>query len=895
MPIAPATRLGQYEVISLIGLGGMGEVYRATDVRLGRDVAIKVLPDSVASDNEKLGRFEREARLLAALNHPNIATIHGLEQAGDRTCLVMELVPGDTLRERLAREGKVSVEEALAITRQIAEALEAAHDKGIIHRDLKPANVKITADGRVKVLDFGLAKALSGDSVSEDVSNSPTLSMAATMQGVILGTAAYMSPEQARGKAATKAADIWALGCVMYELMTGRAAFEGEDVTEILAAVVMKEPAFDALPAHTPDSIKTLVRRCLRKDRRQRLQDATSVRIEIEEALAAPVVTAAAKPVSTRRAPSLAIAALVGAIALVLGGGIGAWLSVSRTPRAQPAAVVRLTSPLPPGVELAYATPALDLSPDGTQLAYVGTRGGVQQIYIRSMDSLDAKPLPGTEGAGAIFFSPDGRWLGFIAGAKLKKISTSGGVPVTLADAGANPMGDWSPDGTIVFREPNGGLVGIPASGGATRSLIPIDRSGGLGVPQFPDVLPGGRAILFTSSTANASTADEKAIEILTIETGARKTLIQGGSYARYLPTGHVVFLRSGTLLAAPFDLNRLEVTGPPVPVIENVRESVTGVGAFACAGSGTCVYVGGGMIGAHRTVSLVDRTGVGQRMPLAPQSYGTPRYSPAGDKVAFWLERVNCDVGVYEIARGVLTRLSVDAGSDNHYPTWTPDGKRIAYTSLKRPAPGYELFWKAADGSGSEEPLSQVRQNLTAGASLSWSPDGSVLAYSAGGDIWLLPMSGDRKPRTFFESRFTESTPAFSPDGRWLAYVSDESGRPEVQVRPFPGPGAKYAVSTGGGTEPVWARSGRELFFRNGDQLLVAAISTQSAFGAARPKVLFTGPYVRTAGRINYDVSPDGQRFVMLEPGEEESSSQMNVVMNWFDELKRRVPTDGN
>lgn len=891
MALAAGTKLGSYEVVAQIGAGGMGEVYRARDTKLGRDVAIKVLPEAFAHDPERLSRFQREAKLLASLNHPNIAHIYGLEESAGSSYLAMELVAGETLAERV-KVGPLPIEEALKIGVQIAEALEAAHEKNIIHRDLKPANVKVTPEGKVKVLDFGLAKAFEGDLASEDMANSPTLSRGATMQGVILGTAAYMSPEQARGKAVDKRTDIWALGCVLYEMLTAKQAFHGEDVTDILAAVVKAEPDWTSLPANTPLVVRKLLKRCLQKDRAQRLRDAGDARIDIEDAAFPQTAVEPTSQSRNGRLISPLLAALIGALALAAGIGIGAWLW--RPAARQGAEVARLTLLVPPGADLGDFA-SLAVSPDGTEVAYVATSGGVTHLYIRPLNSIESKLLPGTEGAATPFFSPDGRWLGFFASGKLKKISTSGGVSTTLADAAGFQGGSWSPKDTIVFRgAAETGLMEISAAGGAPRRIPDTDP--GTRALQFPQFLPGGKAVLFTSVGADTATADDKSIGVLTLETGAWKTLVQGGSNGLYLESGHLVFLRSGTLMAVPFDLDRLEISGAPVAVINGVREGVTGLGAFSCSRGGTCAYAGGGLVGAQNTAALVDRSGASQALPRAPRAYSNPRFSPAGDKVALWIQQVNCDVVVYDLARNTMARLT-DSG-DNHFPSWTPDGKRIAYISHKLAAlPGYEPYWRPADGSGSEERVSPTPLKLVPITPIAWSPDGHMLAFVDRGNIWLLPMSGEQKPRPFFQSKFDETEPAFSPDGRWLAYVSDESSRPEVYVQPFPGPGAKYTISTEGGTEPIWARSGRELFFRNGDRMMAVSIGTQSGFNASTPKLLFaeSQPFVRTAGRIgyDYDVSPDGQHFIILMAGkEEQSASQINVVLNWFEELKQKVPT---
>ena len=894
MSIAAGTRLGSYEVVALIGAGGMGEVYRAHDTKLARDVAIKVLPANFVNDPERLSRFQREARMLAALNHANIATIYGLEQSGGVTCLVMELVPGETLAERV-KAGPLPIEEALKIAVQIAEALEAAHEKNIIHRDLKPANVKLTLEGKVKVLDFGLAKAFEGDSTSEDIGNSPTLSHAATMQGVILGTAAYMSPEQARGKMVDKRTDIWAFGCVLYELLSGQQAFHGEDTTEILAAVVKSEPDWTALPENTPPDIRVLLRRCLQKDKLLRLRDAGDARIEIQDARNSPAADPAIETSGWRGMIPLGMpATLIGLALLVVGLVLGAWLRSFSAPPSR-AGVVRLTMPLPGDTELSLA-PSIAVSPDGRQVAVTSDRGGgVSQIFLRTLDSADLKPIPGTEGAYAIFFSPDGHRLGFIADGKLKKISTTDGVLVTLGDADSGFGGGWGPNGTIIYHGTSGlGLLEIAEAGGAPHPISVQNSAMPRVRLEYPEFLPGGKTVLFTSSTEDTDAADEKTIVALTLKTGAQKTLIQGGSYARYLPSGHLVFLRSGTLMAVPFDLDRLEVTGPPVPVLEGVRESVIGSGAYDCSETGTCAYIGGGM--ARRTVVLVDRTGASQPLPLPPRNYTDPKFSPAGDKASLWVEQQNCQVALYDFARAALSRFT-DNG-DDHFPIWTPDGKRVTYISRKGFAGegysgSYGMYWKSADGSGPEENLAPGAEGLRPLDHLSWSPDGKMLVFSNRGGIWGLSLSGDRKAALLIPSKFDESMPAVSPDGRWLAYVSNESGRPEVYVSPFPGPGAKYLVSNGGGTEPVWARNGRELFYRSDDRMMAVPVTTQPSFSAASPRLLFIGAFARTPEFSNYDVSPDGQHFLMLKENEEaKAATEINIVLNWFEELKQKVPT---
>ncbi len=563
MALTPGTRLGPYEILCAIGAGGMGEVYQAHDTKLGRDVAVKVLPEVFAHDADRLSRFQREAKMLASLNHPNIATIHGLEQSGGTSYLVMELVSGETLAERV-KAGPLGIEQALKIAVQIADALEAAHEKSIIHRDLKPANVKVTPEGKVKVLDFGLAKAFAGDAANEDIGNSPTLSAAATMQGTILGTAAYMSPEQARGKSVDKRTDIWAFGCVLYELLTGMRAFEGETTTEILAAVLRGEPDWQALPETTPLSIRALLRRCLQKEMNKRARDAGDARIEIEEALAAPFTAELSTAAPTKGFHALGPRALIlglGALSLAAAvAGVAVW-NLKPSP---PQPVTRTVITLPPGQQLAsvdFGAPVV-VSPDGTHLAYVARQGSTQQLYLRSMNSFDARPIPSTDGAESPFFSPDGQWLGFFAEGKLRKVSLSGGAALTLCSAPADRGASWGPDDTIIFAPSfSSGLFRVSAAGGTPKPLTTPEHKNGEISHRWPEILPGGKAVLFTIWAGTG--VDDLRIGVLSLETGERRVLVEGGTYARYVPPGYMVYARAGGLLAVPFDLKRLEVMVP--------------------------------------------------------------------------------------------------------------------------------------------------------------------------------------------------------------------------------------------------------------------------------------------------------------------------------------------
>jgi serine/threonine protein kinase/Tol biopolymer transport system component len=899
MPLGSGARLGPYEIQSAIGAGGMGEVYRARDRRLNRDVAIKVLPASLTNDPDRLARFEREAQLLASLNHPNIAAIHHVEGTSDGPALVMELVDGETLADSIAR-GPIAIDNALPIAKQITDALAAAHERGIIHRDLKPANIKVRPDGTVKVLDFGLAKlnepnAPNGSSVpnAPNASLSPTITSPALMTGVgvLLGTAAYMSPEQARGGTADRRSDLWAFGAVLFEMLTGRRLFEGATVSDTLAQVLMQPPDWTLLPAATPPAIRRLLRRCLEKDRNRRLESAPAARLEIEDALVSASDTPGKSvPVGPTRA-SLSRRAIVPAAAFALGGALvgGAWfLRDVGTPQRFTTAA-RVTLSLPSGTEIDDGR-SVAISPDGTNVAFVARQSGVSELYLRPINRLEAREISDTRGATAPFFSPDGQWLGFFADGKLKKVSTAGGVVVSLTDAAtsANASATWSSNDSIAFTGGPSGLAIVPAAGGEARPLLSKEQTAMMAVRSV-DFLPGAGALLLATTPRGARTVDEASIGVLTIKDGELKNLVRGSTEARYLPTGHLVYLREGRLMAAPLDLARLELVGQPVEVMSGVRQQTyNGTGAFSCSNGGTCIYISGGTA-ASRTVAIVDRNGAARTLPLPPKSYSYPRFSPSGDKISLWIQQFRCDIEVYDVVRGATTRLTTDF--DNHSPVWTPDGQQITYVT-DTSGPGlYEIVTRPANGSGSEKPVSPTPLRLGPGAAPSWSPTG-VLAYVDRGDILVLPRSGEGKPQPFEASKFTESEPAFSPDGHWLAYVSDESGRLDVYVRPYPGPGEKYAISTAGGSEPVWAHNSRELFFRNGDQMMVVDIGVGTSFKTSRPRVLFTGAR-GASGSNSYDVSPDDQSFVMLNSGEEDrAATQITVVMNWQEELKRLVPT---
>jgi serine/threonine-protein kinase len=897
MPLLTGSRLGPYEIRSAIGAGGMGEVYRARDTKLGRDVAIKVLPEAFARDAERMARFQREAKVLASLNHPNIASIYGLEDSGSTRALVMELVEGPTLADRI-KAGPIPVDEAVRIAKQTADALEYAHERGVIHRDLKPANVKVTNDDAVKVLDFGLAKALEDDPSSIDISTSPTISRMATMQGVLLGTAAYMSPEQAKGRSVDRRADIWSFGCVLYEMLTGKVAFPGESVTDTLATVIRAEPDWSLLSASTPMRVRVLLQRCLQKDPKQRLRDIGDARISLDEVLSG-VPEAAPSLVAVESSPRRRWLWMACGIAALLIVGAATGFTVWNLKPSAGKPVSRTVINLPPGDQLAALDfPAIAISPDGTQLAYVAIHSGTRQIYLRALDSLEAKPVAGTEGARSPFFSHDGQWLGFFASGNLKKISVSGGAAVIVDSVTATPRGaSWSSTGTIAFTpSATSPLQQVSDAGGASQPLTQFDR--GETGHRWPDFLPGGQAVLFATSGANPQ------IAVQSLRSGERRNFAPGGTSPRYAASGHLIYAQGGNLMGAAFDARRLQVTGSAVPVLQGVVQLPSGGCQYGLSTTGSLIYVPGGAqtLAPQERLVWVGRSGAEQALAAPPHNYIQPRLSPDGKRLAVAIAEQETQIWLYDLSRDTLTRLTF-GGSTNGAPAWTPDGKRIAFTSSKEGQ--LNIFWELADGSGG---LERLAASANTNVPVSFSPDGQLLAYveinpTTSADVWVLrlrePSAGSeqgRKAQPFLQTSSNETNAMFSSDGHWLAYVSDESGRNEVYVQPYPGPGGKYQVSTEGGTEPVWNRNGKELFYRSGDKMMAVGVATQPSFSMGKPRMLFQGPYAQSPFPAPfYDVSPDGQRFLMVKPPEQTASSsltQIVVVLNWTEELKRLVPT---
>jgi Tol biopolymer transport system component len=916
LSIAAGSRIGGYEVIAAIGAGGMGEVYRARDTRLNRDVALKILPEAFATDPERLARFEREAQVLASLNHPHIAAIHGLEESDGVRALVLEFVDGDTLADRIAR-GPIALDEALLIARQIAEALDAAHEQGIIHRDLKPANIKVRDDGTVKVLDFGLAKLAGppkgGHYVSPDRSVrlqpdlSPTITSPALMTGVgvLLGTAAYMSPEQAKGREADKRTDIWAFGCVLYEMLTGTRAFGGDDVTETLAAIIKSEPDWSRLPPGTPESIRRLLRRSLEKDRRGRLADIADARLDLVDA-ASPAATR--EPAAQGSARTLAMSARIawGLFALAVAAVVAvSYFQWSAVPPARQR--IRFTIAPPDGWTVALdvggggaANLPIAVSPDGNQLAMVARNAeGRQRLWVRSLEALAARELPGTDGAVAPFWSPDSRFVAFFADGKLKKIDVGGGAPVTLCSIASFNSGTWSTQGVIVFSRAGGGASGggallkVPQSGGVPTAATTLGDDEALHIR--PSFLPDGRHFLYR--VTGPSTVAGR-MYVGSLDSNDRVMLpdpIGNASYSR----GHLLFVRESTLMAQPFDVQRLALTGEPVPVADQIQTSITSVpvGAFSASENGVLAYQTGTSAEYGVQLTWLDRAGKAVGIVAGRARYNDIELSPDGRQAAVSIPRPEQrrDVWLIDMARGVPTRFTFDeAGAQT--AVWSPDGTRVIFNALRSGLS--DLFEKSAGGGPEQVLLTGEGFKVP----FSWSSDGRFVLYSPrtpAMDLWVLPMAGDRKPFPLFQTAsrnerqstaaqgnresFVRNYGRFSPDGRWVAYVSNESGAQQVYVVPFPDANnGKWQVSPSGGSQPRWRRDGREIFYINDDVLMAATVSAAGAglqIGAAQPLFKF-----RNAGlnRSNYDVAADGQRFLFETRVDDASSPPITVVVNW-------------
>jgi serine/threonine protein kinase len=870
----------------------MGEVYRARDCKLRRDVALKVLPDNFSSDAVRMSRFEREAQLLASLNHPNIAHIYSVEEAHAARALVMELVEGLTLSERIAN-GPIAMEEAAVLARQIAEGLEYAHGRGIIHRDLKPANIKVTPEGQVKILDFGLAKALEASASEADVSASPTISVMATNAGVLLGTAGYMSPEQAKGKTVDRRADIWAFGCVLYEMLTGMAAFEGETITDRLAAVVRAEPDLSRLSPGTPTLICELLKRCLVKDPRQRLQAIGEARITLEnwvahpeEATVTPGVTLAPRKNRERFLAGLALASTIGATLLAL-------LHWSGGPEKKQT-VGAYVRPMPSSNFLFTGTPAgFALSPDGLRLAYIAANpNNTPMLWVRPLDSLQAQALAGTEDASSPFWSPDGRSIAFFAQGKLKRIEATGGPAPALCDAPLPRGGTWSQSGVILFAPSvNMPLYQVSASGGTATPVTSLNPAKNETTHRWPYFLPDGRHFLYLAGTPfTPKESSTNKILVGSLDSKENKLVTSSHANAAFA-SGYILFLRQNTLMAQSFDPKRLESTGDAFPIADPVQEEeITLHGIFSNSQTGLLAYLEGTDNGGRELI-WTDRSGKEVGEVPGKDSYLSPRISPDGKRLAYGLSSPAYDIWSYDIARGVKVRLTFGTSAEqaNMGPIWSSDGQRIAYTSMRGGKFGF--YQKAANGSGGEEMLladTDYVKYLN-----DWSSDGKFVAYQQTPrgitEVWMLPMGTERKPTPLVQYQNTAFASAFSPDGKWLAFCSSETGEQKVYVVPFPGPGGKWQVSPGGGCFPRWRRDGKELLYLSPDNKVYSAEvkATGSSFEVGTVKSLFEIRVYRSVYG-GYDVTADGQRFVFAHESGQPNAA-ITLLVNWDSQLKKK------
>ena len=916
--LQPGTTLGTYRVDAFIGAGGMGEVYRARDAKLNRDIALKVLPESLTRDPDRVARFTREATVLASLNHPNIAAIYGFEDGGDVHALVLELVEGPTLADRIAR-GPLALEEALTIARQIADALAAAHEHGVIHRDLKPANIKVCDNGTVKVLDFGLAKPLQDvQSPPPPGSGSPILapqspmvmSPVVTATGVILGTAAYMSPEQARGRTADKRSDVWTFGCVLYEMLTGRRAFDGADVSDTLASVLKTQPDWTALPAQTPTAIRRLLRRALEKDSRRRLSDMADARLEIEETqelTEADRSREIIQPGGTTRLQR----ALPWAIAATLAVALIATILVWKPWRAAPAPLSQYLS-VDLGAdaslsESAGGTRPLAISPDGSMLAFVGERDRVAQLYLRRFDQLHAVPLV----AGQVsdpFFSPDGQWVGFfsLADGRLKKVPVAGGAAVPICDIDVELFqsrgASWGEDQSIVFNpyaQPWTQLLRVAAAGGKPQSVSTLSEAEVS--HRWPQVLPGANAMLFAAFGTQGG-IDASNIVAQRLPSGPSKIVVRGAHYARYVRGGYLVYAQGATLFAVPFDVSRLEATGQPAAVVQGVMGfTVSGASLFDISETGTLAYVSGELTGTEAPMLWMRRDGNTTVMRALRRDWRAPQFSPDGNRIAFHLDDGRqLDIYTYEWARDFSTRLTFDPSVDS-YPVWSPDGRSIVFSSTPSATQLANLYWVSADGSDKPHRLTESHDRQIAS---SWHPSGKYLAFDQQTsreqwDLMVLPMevsgSGWKAgtPAPVLSHVSQRPGAVFSADGRWLAYMSNESGRSEVFVRPFAEPGVPRQVSTSGGRVPTWSRRRNELFYLSPDSHLMVVSYTvdDNTFRANPPQKWSEQPINDRPTTRPFDVHPDGDRFVVSgDLANIPNVKKLVLVPNFLEEVRRRL-----
>ena len=886
MGLASGEKLGHYQIQGAIGAGGMGEVYRASDSRLGRFVAIKVLPAEYANDPEHMARFEREAKLLASLNHPHIATLHGLEESGSVRALVMELVEGPTLADRIA-QGPLPLEEVLAIGRQVADALEFAHERGIIHRDLKPANVKLTASGEVKVLDFGLAKALESDATRTDHSDSPTFSMNATRAGILLGTAAYMSPEQARGKPVDRRADIWAFGVLMIEMLSGQQAYAGETASDSMAAIITREPDWSMLPPNVPAHIRELLRRCLQKDPRKRLRDIGDARLELDETTSEDANPAASVKLHSYTVTSKLLIGGITIFTLTAGAAIAWFLR----PAAAPAVVARVSQAFPQKQAISLGLRGLlAISPDGAKLAYVAN----QRLFLRPLNSLEAAEISGSEGATSPFFSPDSQWLGFFAGGHTKKVPVGGGAPTTIADIEGSTA-SWGTDGTILIGSGFAGISAISPNGSAP--FVVVNPSPNM-VFSKPEFFPDGKSFIYIRGRPS-DVAELEAV-VRSLDRDDTTVVLRGAQQVQYVPSGHLVYATAGNVLAIPYDVRTRRVTGDAVTMALKVNWSLTGsLTHIAISDTGTMVYLPAPSDpGATMRLVSVSSSGKATVLPLEARDYSDPRVSPDGRRIVVHLQGDQNDIWVVDPTRGALSRLSFDPGEDET-PAWSPDGKTIAWSSSRADVIR-GVYMRAADGSGQERLAWKLDKHCHV---REWLADGKSLLLEiqnpgSGTDIWRLDISDKDKPNAtpILQTPYNERNSRVSPDGRWIAYVSDESGRDEIYIQSFPTLGSKLQATSSGGDQPVWSRDGHSLFYRGGGSMQQVSFKADASLSIGKPQALFPDRYEspQVGGHTSYDVGPDG-RFVMIESAQAQDNSgpqrpELVFVFNWFEELKQKV-----
>jgi serine/threonine-protein kinase len=902
--VATGTIIGPYDVVGWLGAGAMGEVYRARDRRLGRDVAIKLILESFAADPNRLHRFEQEARATGQLNHPNVLAVFDVGVHLGAPYIVSELLEGESLRSRLKR-GALAPLQAIDYVRQTAQGLAAAHDKGIVHRDIKPDNLFITDDGRVKILDFGIAKLTQpGAAVS-----TPLPSTTDTAVHLTVGTPGYMSPEQVRGEPVDARSDIFSLGTILYEMLTGVAAFTRDTPAETMTAI-LRDDLPVGLPTDRPAGLARIVGRCLEKARERRFQSARDLAFGLEHLALTP--HAAARQVARARAGSVPTGLAAVTVAILAAAALTAWAWQPWRRLPLPASALRLSAELGgdvsiPPINLSFGQ-ATTLSPDGTTMAFVGQpdAGARRQIYLRRLSDLQPTPLSGTNDAVIPFFSPDGKWIGFFAGGKLKTIAVGGGAPTTLADAPDQRGAWWSTDGTIVFsptRTAGTRLMRVAAIGGPVEPVMPL--ADGEAIQLWPQVLPGGGAVLYTGSSIVGS-YDDAELVVQRLPDGPRKVVQHGGYHGRYLPSGHLVYVHEGALFAAPFDLDRLEVVGQAVRAIEGLMSNaITGGAQFTVSDTGTFAYLPGPSAGGGIPIDWLHRAGQATPLRATPANWFNARFSPDGSRLAMEIRSGSSDIWVYDWARDTLARMTSDPAQDAR-PVWDPDGNRIAFASGRLGPSAPNLYWQRADGTGEAVRLTE---SGNAQQPTSFHPSGRFLAFDemtprTDSNIMILPFDGDHvsgwKPGTpspFLNTPALEAEATFSPDGRWVAYSSTESGRAEVYVRPFPGPGGKWQISTGGGMQPTWSRAHRELLYGVMGTMMAASYRVDGdSFQADKPRRWSEGGYEPRGTNRMFDLHPDGNRLALAgtRPAAGAKTDKVVLIFNFFDELRRIAPPDG-